>query len=527
MTDRKHTLRFVVMFLSAGIMVPAWAAPHHWMGHSHPPKTSKEYSYWLKPHESVTYGSVVIGGHRIKYKAVAGTIILRNRKHQPAMSMFYVAYLKRGVNPADRPITFFYNGGPGSSTIWLHIGAYGPIRVVTAPAPNHTPAAPYRLVQNHYSLLNATDEVFIDAPATGFSRLLPDGNPKNYFGVDQDGHAFADFIVQFLSQFNRWNSPKYLYGESYGTTRNAVLAWILENDKNVDLNGVIMQSTILSFDTSIDGPQLNPGNNMPYALALPTYTATSWYHKRLPAQAQELPLHVLIKRSEAYAMHGYFNALNRGDTLSRSAEQAVAEKLHYFTGLPVRYWIRADLRVNGGNYEQELMLPFGETTGRLDTRFLGPTMNPLAASAYYDPQSSAISQAYVAAFNWYTENVLKFGAGHYYRPVYYGHLHWNFKNVAPFTHFPQFVPNVMLNLAAAMKYNPDLKVMVNGGYYDLATPFYAAWYQFEQLPISRKLEKNISFYWYHSGHMVYVNHHSLITIHANVSRFIEKTDNLH
>ena len=520
----KSLKSFLPALVVAVVGAPLWAAPPP---PAAPAPVPKHYLYWTKSHESVTYGSVVIDGKRVKYKAVAGTIILRNHKHQPAMSMFYIAYFKRGVNPSRRPITFFYNGGPGSSTVWLHMGAYGPYRIVTAPAPNHTPAAPYRIVPNHQSLLNATDEVFIDAPATGFSRLLPDGNPKDYFGIDQDGHAFADFIVQFLSKFNRWNSPKYLYGESYGTTRDAVLAWILENDKNVDLNGIVFQSTILNFDTSIDGPGMNPGINIPYALALPTFAATSWYHKRLPASMQSLPLTTVIHDAEHFAMHGYLAALNAGNVLPRARERAVAERLHELTGLPVRYWIRADLRVSGGEYEHELMLPFGDTTGRLDTRFLGPTMNPLARTAYYDPQSSAISQAYVAAFNWYTENVLKFGAGHYYRPVYYGHLHWSFKNRAPFTHYPQFMPNVMLNLAAAMKYNPDLKVLVLGGYYDLATPFYAAWYQFEQLPISRKLEKNVTFRWFRSGHMIYVRRRSLVSAHKVVSRFIEETDNLH
>jgi carboxypeptidase C (cathepsin A) len=519
MKPRKH---LPSLLLAALVAVPAWAGPP-----SRPAPVPKSDLYWTKPHESVSYGSVTVDGRRIKYKAVAGTIILRNAKHQPAMSMFYVAYFKRGVNPSDRPITFFYNGGPGSSTVWLHMGAYGPVRIVTAPAPNHTPAAPYKIVPNHQSLLNVTDEVFVDAPATGFSRLLPDGNPKDYFGIDQDGHAFADFIVQFLSQFNRWNSPKYLYGESYGTTRDAVLAWILENDKNVDLNGVIFQSTILNFDTSIDGPGLNPGINIPYALALPTYAATSWYHKRLPSAMQSLPLTTVIKEAEHYAMHGYLQALNEGNVLSRARERQVAERLYMFTGISPHYWVRADLRLSGGEYEQRLMLRYGETTGRLDTRFLGPTMNPLARTAYYDPQSSAISQAYVAAFNWYTENVLKFGKGHYYRPVYYGHLHWSFKNRAPFTRYPQFVPNVILNLAAAMKYNPDLKVLVLGGYYDLATPFYAAWYQFEQLPISRTLEKNVTFHWFRSGHMIYVRHRSLVSMHAVVTRFIEETDNLH
>lgn len=519
----RNRLALPVVLLGGILALPAIAAGG--------PKSTKSKTvasnYWVKPHQSVTYGSVTVDGKRISYKAIAGTLVLKNQKNQPAASMFFVAYFKRGVrSEASRPVTFFYNGGPGSSSVWLHMGAFGPRRIATAPAPNHTPAAPYRLVNNKYSLLNATDEVFVDAPATGFSRILPDGNPKHFFGIDQDGHAFANFIVQFLSKYNRWNSPKYLFGESYGTTRNSVLSWDLENNKNVDLNGIIMLSTIMNFNTGIDSPGSNPGTNLPYELALPTYAATSWYHKRLPSETQKMPLKVLVKTVERFAMSSYTHALDKGNTLTMSAKQEMADKLHLYTGLPVSYLMRADLRVSGPEYEHELMNNEDVTTGRLDTRFLGPSMNPLARQAYYDPQSSSISQAYVAAFNWYTRNVLKFGKGHYYRPVYYGHMHWQFKNVPPFRRY-QVTPNVMLNLAAAMKYNPNLKVMVNGGYFDLATPFYAAWYQFEQLPIPPSIAKNISFHWYRSGHMVYVHVPSLAKLHANVTRFIEETDNEH
>ncbi len=515
----KRPVSFAAVVLAAAFMLPAFAAGAK-------PKTSPSATQ-TKPQQSVTYSSVTIGGKRIAYKAVAGTLILKNKKHKPAASIFYVAYFKRGVkNYATRPITFFYNGGPGSSSVWLHMGAFGPQRIVTTPAPNHTPAAPYRLVNNDYSLLNVTDEVFIDAPATGYSRILPDGKAKNFFGIDQDGRAFSNFIVQFLSRYNRWNSPKYLFGESYGTTRNSVLSWDLENNKNVSLNGVIMLSTIMSFDTSIDAPGMNPGINLPYELALPTYAATSWYHHRLPNETQKMALKTLLRTVEEFAMNSYAHALNAGNTISSAEKNTMAAKLHLYTGLSTSYLLRADLRVSGPEYEHELLNNNGETTGRLDTRFIGPSMNPLAREAYYDPQSSSISQAYVAGFNWYTRNVLKFGKGQYYRPVYYGHMQWSFKNRPPFSG-RQVTPNVMLNLAAAMKYNPGLKVMVNGGYFDLATPFYAAWYQFEQLPITKRLEKNISFYWYASGHMVYVHVPALKKLHANVTRFIEQTDHAH
>jgi carboxypeptidase C (cathepsin A) len=242
-----------------------------------------------KPQSSVTTGSVSVEGHRINYKAVAGTIVLYGKgdnENTPTASIFYVAYFKQGADASKRPVTFIYNGGPGSASVWLHMGAFGPRRVDTNDH-THTPAAPYKLVNNDYSLLDVSDVVFIDAPATGFSRLIADTSKdkrdalmkkrdKQFFGVDQDGQAFAQFITRFLSRYGRWNSPKYLFGESYGTTRSAVLSNILENQDSVDLNGVILLSQILSFDTSIDGPESNPGIDQPYFLALPTYAATAW-----------------------------------------------------------------------------------------------------------------------------------------------------------------------------------------------------------------------------------------------------------
>ncbi|MEO9078505.1 MAG: peptidase S10, partial [Rhodanobacter sp.] len=252
----------------------------------------------VQPQSSTSEGSVTVEGKRIDYKAVAGTLVLHgsgDHEDQPEVSMFYAAYFKKGADASKRPITFIYNGGPGSATVWLHMGAFGPKRVVTADH-SHTPAAPYQLVNNDYSLLDASDVVFIDAPGAGFSRLIADDadegkraeqmkeRKKKIYGVDGDGHAFAQFITQFMSKYDRWNSPKYLFGESYGTTRSAVVANILENEDSVDLNGVILLSQILSFDTSVDGAEFNPGVDLPYELGLPTYAATAFYHHKLPQQ---------------------------------------------------------------------------------------------------------------------------------------------------------------------------------------------------------------------------------------------------
>jgi carboxypeptidase C (cathepsin A) len=492
-----------------------------------------------KPHSSETSGSVTVEGKRFDYKAVAGTLVLHEHGDQsddPTVSMFYAAYFKQGVDPTRRPITFIYNGGPGSATVWLHMGAFGPKRVVTSDD-SHTPAAPYGLVNNDYSLLDASDLVFIDAPGAGFSRLIADEKDKSkrdeqmdkrkkaVYGVDGDGKAFAQFISQFLSKYGRWNSPKYLFGESYGTTRSAVLANLLQNDDSVDLNGVILLSQILSFDTSIDGPEFNPGVDLPYALALPTFAATAYYHHRLPQSPAQLE--PFLREVEQYALGDYASALMQGANLDAARKRAVAEKLHQYTGLPVDYLVKADLRVTGGMFEHELQFDGGVTTGRLDSRFSGPAIDPLAKDSEYDPQSSAISSAYVSAFNDYVRRQLKFGDGMQYR-LYADIDHWDFSHKAPGVHGEalQQSTNVMPDLAVAMKTNPDLKVFLNGGYYDLATPYFAAEYEMSHLPIPASLQKNISYAWYPSGHMVYAHEDSLKALHDNVARFIEQTDNV-
>lgn len=493
----------------------------------------------VQPQSSTSEGSVSVEGKRIDYKAVAGTLVLHgsgDHEDEPQVSMFYTAYFKKGVDPSKRPITFIYNGGPGSATVWLHMGAFGPKRVVTADD-SHTPAAPYQLINNDYSLLDASDVVFIDAPGAGFSRLIADDadhdkraeqmkeRKKAIYGVDGDGHAFAQFITQFMSKYGRWNSPKYLFGESYGTTRSAVVANILENEDSVDLNGVILLSQILNFDTSIDGPEFNPGIDLPYVLGLPTYAATAFYHHKLPQQPAALK--PFLKEVEQYALGDYASALLQGDQLDPARKQAVAQKLHQYTGLPVAYLLKADLRVSGGMFEHELQAGNDVTTGRLDTRFSGPSIDPLGKSSEYDPQSSAISSAYVAAFNDYVRRDLKFGQNQRYR-LFADINHWDFSHKAPGTQGEalQSSTNVMTDLAMAMKTNPNLKVFVNGGYYDLATPYFAADYEDHHLPIPASLQKNISFQWYPSGHMVYAHEPSLKALHDNVARFIRQTDNV-
>ena len=442
----------------------------------------------------------------------------------PQVGMSYVAYFRGDKADVHRPITFIYNGGPGSSTVWLHMGAFGPKRVVTADN-THSPAAPYRVIDNEYTLLDASDLVFIDAPGTGFGHLRGTDKEKAFYGVDQDAHAFANFIVEFLSRHNRWNSPKYLFGESYGTTRSAALANILESEKSLDLNGVILLSHILNFDNSPDEPQFNPGMDLPYALVLPTYAATAWYHHKLANQSAALE--PLLREVEGFAMTEYLQALAAGSTLSAERKAAIAAKLHDYTGLPAEYVERANLRVNGGEFEKTL-LGADITTGRLDTRFAGPTIDPMSKEAEYDPQSAAISSAYVSAFNEYVRTSLKFGERKTYKAFAFGYIgkFWDVLHQPPGSASKVAGPvNVMPDLAVAMKQNPNLKVQLNGGYYDLATPYFAAEYELRQLPIQSALQSNIEMHFYTSGHMVYAHEPDLKALHANVAAFIDRTKN--
>jgi len=493
------------------------------------------------PAEVTTQGSVDVAGQHIAYTAIAGTLTVGSTDAQdaqlgtdgkpqpgsqlalnepkeakdaaPVASMFYVAYFKKDAKAEDRPITFFFNGGPGSSSVWLHMGSLGPKHVETA-GDQHLPAAPYKMVDNASSLLDASDLVFIDMPGTGFGRLTGKDAEKAFWGVDEDANAFARFIARFITRYERWNSPKYIFGESYGTTRSAVLANILENRDSI---GVILLSQIFNFTTDIDGPTANPGVDLPYELALPTYAATAWYHKKLPQQPAALE--PFLKEVEEFAMGPYAHALALGTDLTAAEKQSVAEKLHDYIGLPVAYLIKANLRVSGGEFEKTLQDDQDLTTGRLDTRFSGPSLNSLSEQAEYDPQSSAISSAYVSLFNDYVRRDLKYGEGQTYLPeALFGGFQWDLVHKGN----PVSL-NVAPDLAEALKTNPRLRVMVNGGYYDLATPFFAAVYEEKHLPIPQSLAKNIEYSWYESGHMVYVRDESLKQLHDRVAAFIKST----
>lgn len=500
--------------------------------------------------DSTTNGTVTVGGQAIAYTAIAGTLTVGSTdeldsllgldgKMLPDMGvkapdkdkpedapatarMFYVAYFKKDASP-NRPVMFLYNGGPGSSTMWLHMGSFGPRRVVTTDT-EHQEGAPYKLVSNDSSLLDVTDLVFIDAPGTGFSRIMGKDKEKAFWGVDGDAHAFDRFIRRFLTKYDRWNAPKYLLGESYGTPRTAVLSADLQN---IDLNGIVLLSQILSFDNSIDGPRWNPGVEQAYALGLPTFAATAYYHHKLPTQPAALQ--PFLAEVEKFALGEYMTALLQGSELPEAQRQAVAAKLHEYTGLPVAYILKANLRVDGPSFSKNLQGDDEMTTGRLDARYKGPDLNPLSETSEYDPQSQAISAAYTTAINEYLRKDLKYGEQQTYLPGAYTdpNFSWDMRHQAPGG--PPATSqwggtNVMPDLAVTMKLNPKMKVMLAGGYYDLATPFFEGMYEMHHLPIPQNLQGNISYHYYEAGHMIYVNENVLKKFHADVAAFIRSTE---
>ncbi len=506
------------------------------------------------PEEKVTTGSVTVGRQRIDYRAVAGTLVvhpkgwddvsarLNTEEEKPGgkpageekdgekgkplskaeASVFYVAYFKQGAPAEARPITFLYNGGPGSATVWLHMGAFGPRRVVVADD-KHLPAAPYTLVNNDYSLLDTSDLVFIDAPGAGFSRITGPEKEKSFWGVDADAYAFAEFVTQFLGKYGRWNSPKYLFGESYGTTRSAVLVNQLETQRMVDFNGVILLSQILNFGLDPDTPEADPGVELPYELALPTYAATAWYHHKLGTDVPQ-NLDVLVAEVEHFALTEYALALQQGAALSDADRDAIAAKLHKYTGLPVDYIRKARLRITGGEFEKELQDAQDMTTGRVDTRFAGPAMDALEKNPDYDPFLASIGSAYVSAFNDYVRKELKFGEDRTFRPFAHVDGHWDMSHHPPGNNQPWGSSlNVMIDLATAMKYNPNLRVQLDAGYFDLATPFFQGVYEMQHLPMPEKLQSNIEYKFYQSGHMVYAQEASARALHDNVADFIRRT----
>lgn len=477
--------------------------------------TSKQATF-PKEEKSVTHHSIVIDNKNINYTAIAGTINIRDKNDKVTASIDYFAYLLDGVKDfSHRPISFAYNGGPGASSIWLHMGALGP-KVVETDA-GSTSIPPYKIIDNENSIIDKTDLVFIDPVGTGFSKAVGKKQDKDFWGVDPDIQSISQFIKQYVDDNNRWNSPKFLIGESYGTTRSAGIVDYLQTNENdlMNFNGLILISTALDIESIFD----LPGNERTFPLFLPTYTAVSWYHHLLPNQPKELQ--PLLTQVRKFALGEYNDALMKGNTLSDSERNVIAEKLHDYTGLSTDYIKKSNLRVEESKYTQEILREHNEVIGRIDARFLGPVFDPLSEEAEYDPQQAYISPAFTTALLDYIHKDLKFGIGKTYH-IWGDISDWKWDHKEPVKGGRQVVVNTGVDLANAMIYNPHLKVLVLQGYYDLATPFLATEYMISHLRLEKKFQSNISIKYYEAGHMMYLHKPDLIKMKSDMAKFIDE-----
>jgi len=457
-----------------------------------------------------TKHSVRIGGQDVKYTATAGTMVLKLEDGTPKANIFYVAYMKDDVADASkRPITFAFNGGPGAGSLWLHVGALGPRRVEMGDVGSLLPP-PYKFVDNESSILDVTDIVFIDPVTTGYSRPAPGEADKQFHGVQEDVQSVGDFIRLWATRNRRWGSPKFLAGESYGTTRAAGLSGYMQQRYGMYLNGIILISSILNFQTA----EFDTGNDLPYILFLPTYTAIAWYHRKLPSDLQG-DLQKAVAESKAFAVGEYADALMAGDGLPSAKRTGIAQKLSRLTGLSADYIDRADLRIEIQRFDKELMKSERRTVGRLDGRFTGIDADAAGSEPDYDPSLAAIVGPYTASINEYVRGELKFESDLPYEFLTGRVRPWNY---APYEN--RYV-NVAETLRRAMTQNPFLRVFVGKGYYDLATPFFAAEYTFDHLGLDPTLRSHLSGGYYEAGHMMYVHPGSLAKLKQDLAQFIQ------
>jgi len=458
---------------------------------------------------SQTKHSIQIGGKALMYTATAGTVLLKKEDGTATASIFYIAYIKDDVPDATkRPLTFAFNGGPGSSSVWLQLGALGPKRVMMDPEGNALPP-PYKLVDNEYSILDQTDLVFIDPVSTGFSRAIPEKDAKDFHGINGDTESVAEFIRLYTTRNARWTSPKFLAGESYGTTRAANLSGYLQQRQGFALNGIMLISAVLNFGTI----SFDRGNDLPYILFLPSYTATAWYHKKLPPDLMASQAKAL-EESERFASHEYSLALLKGDTISPEERAQTVQKLARLMGLPPKFIDESNLRVPIFRFTKELLRDERRTVGRYDSRLEGIDLDPTSASPDYDPSYASVYAPFTAAWNQYVRAELKWESDLPYE-ILTGRVHpWSWDD------FENRYVNVSDSLRAAMTQNRDLKVFVANGHYDLATPYFATEYTFDHLGLDATLRDHVSMDFFEAGHMMYTYRPALEKLKTDLAKFI-------
>ena len=485
-----------------------------------PAPAAKEAETPDKPKETprdqinTTQHSVTVNGQAINYTARAGTMVLKEEDGTPRASFFFVSYTRDGADSARRPVTFTFNGGPGSSSVWLHMGAFGPKRVAYRDDEGHAAMPPYRLVDNEDTLLDVSDLVFIDPVTTGFSRAIPFKDAGKFHGVEADVESVGEFIRLWTTRYGRWNSPKFLAGESYGTTRAAGLSGWLQR-QGIYPNGIVLISSILNFETA----SFDSGNDLAYQLFLPTYTAIAWYHKRLSPDLQGGTLENAVAMSEKYALGPYSAALMAGDRISDEEKRNVAAHLANLTGLSRDFIERANLRVQIQRFTKELMRQQRRTVGRLDGRFLGIDKDSAGDTPEFDPSYAAIFGEYTAAFNDYVRKELKYETDAAYEILTDKVRPWTYDRAQN-----RYV-DVGETLRGAISQNPYLKVFVANGYYDLATPFAATRYTFARMQLDPEVGKNVSMDYYEGGHMMYIDRKAHAKLKKTVADFIRSASN--
>ena len=499
----RKSIVVALLILAPALTIPLAAQDH--------PRTEPTPANWGSHH------SVQVGGETVEYDAVVGSVILRDGDDKATAELFYTGYFRTNdPDRSPRPIMFAYNGGPGSASFWLHMGIMGPRRVVTPVVGQQAPPS-YTLEDNQYTLLDKTDIVMIDPVGTGFSRPLGDTPGSDFWGLDEDAASLTQFIRRILSKYERWNSPRYLLGESYGTTRSAVLSRHLQR-ANIDLNGIVLVSSVLEFRTI----QFAQGDDLPYVVNLPSYAVVAAYLEALPEPAPA-DLDAFMEEVEEWSMTEYATALLRGGTLDEATRNRVIDQMHRYTGLSRDYIDKADLRVTAPEFEKELLRDQGRVVGRLDARFTGPSGDLLQQTPDHDPQSSAISSAYTSAFNTYLRSELGYDGDREYTPSG-ATRNWNWQRAQG----EGFIrgagtPNVGPDLATAIRFNPELEVLLVNGIYDLATPYYASVWTMDHLGLPPELRDNIQRADFPAGHMMYVEQSLLPKWKETLDAFIQRT----
>jgi len=447
---------------------------------------------------SVTHHSARIGGQQINYTATAATYVIRADDGSPKATMFYVAYTKDGVDAAKRPLSFVYNGGPGSASLFTHMGM-GPKRV-TLTADGHGMPAPYSVVDNEDSFLDATDLIFIDAISTGYSRPAPGESPAQFHGIIQDANWFADFIYQYITRNERWLSPKFLIGESYGTTRSAELAGVLQERHQIYLNGIVLLSSVAFSNWGADDRT---------EFFLPTYTTTAWYHHMLQPDLQNLTIEQVAQKARVFAHGDYAAALEKGDALTAEEHKKIVDEIAHYTALSPKYVEQANLRISPFRWFRELQRDKRLTVGRLDSRFTGMEQDAAGERPDYDASEASYEGAYVATFHDYVRRELKWESEMYYTVT---------ANVRPWDQTGN--TEVAEVLRAAMTQQTYLKVLVIAGYYDVATPFNGIEHTVAHMHLEPAMRKNVSFAYYEAGHMMYIDEKERHKLHKDVDEFI-------